>query len=248
VTLAVTVLGSSGMYATAERAASGYLIEAGEAHIWLDAGAGSWRNLLGVIDHRDVDGIFLTHRHPDHTTDVFQAFHARRYGSATPLDPVPLWAPAETLERVTAFIPEVEESFLLRPVSAGDRFATKGVHFSLFRMAHPVDTVGVRIECEGSTIAYSADTGADADFEGLAGRSDVFICEATFQDSDPLWEGHLRASQSGEIARRVGVGELLITHLPPWRDDRMSLEQARAACGEVRCSLAFDGQRVEVKT
>ena len=81
--LAVTVLGSSGMFQTLERSCAGYLIEVDGANLWLDAGAGTWLNLQRSIRYEDLDGVVLTHGHPDHTTDVLQAYHARRYGKPT---------------------------------------------------------------------------------------------------------------------------------------------------------------------
>jgi ribonuclease BN (tRNA processing enzyme) len=244
--LRVTVLGSSGMFATVERACSGYLVEIGDYRLWLDAGAGTWRNLVRHIDYGSLDGVVLTHRHPDHTTDVFQAFHARQYGGAEPLEPVPLWAPSETLGRICAFGGEIDRSFDLRPVAAGETHDIGAATVSFCAMAHPAVTLGVRMGHDGAVFAYSADTGPAADFTALAGDADVFLCEATLQDSDPEWEGHLRASQAGEIAARSGAARLVLTHLPPDRDVGLSLAQARAACPDAGVELAADGQRLEV--
>jgi ribonuclease BN (tRNA processing enzyme) len=246
VSLAVTVLGSSGMFATSERACSGYLLHVGGAKLWLDAGAGTWRNLLGVIDYAQLDAVLLSHRHPDHTTDVFQAFHARHYGRSRPLQPVPLWAPSETLDRVCAFGGEIGASFDLRPIAAGETLELFGATLSFVRMAHPPETLGVRVELEGSVLAYSSDTGPSADLETLASRAHLFVCESTLQDSDPEWEGHMTASQAGAAAARLGVERLLLTHLPPHRDASESLAQARAAGGGVAVELAHDGLRAEV--
>ncbi|MDQ3983411.1 MAG: MBL fold metallo-hydrolase [Actinomycetota bacterium] len=242
----VTILGSAGMYATPSRAASGYLVELGGTRIWLDAGAGTWRNLLAHVDYTEIDGVVLTHRHPDHVTDVFQAFHARQYGASEPLEPVPLWAPGETLERVLGFARELDTSFDLREIKAGDALEVGGARISLHEMAHSVETVGVRIE-SGETFAYSADTGPGGDLDALAAGADVFLCEATFQNSDPPWEGHLSAAQAGSIAARAGVGRLVITHLRPGRDDELSLAEAEAASGDVPVELAHDGMALELR-
>jgi ribonuclease BN (tRNA processing enzyme) len=246
VSLAVTVLGSSGMFATSERACAGYLVEIGDARVWLDAGAGTWRNLLGIIDYSDLNAVLLSHRHPDHTTDVFQAFHARQYGGRRPLSPVPLWAPEETLERVCSFGGEIDESFDLRPIGAPGVLELAGATLSFVRMAHPPETLGVRVELDGRVLAYSSDTGPSADLAALARGADLFICESTLQDSDPEWEGHLSASQAGRAAARLGVGRLLLTHLPPHRDLSQSLAQARASADGIDVGLAHDGLRVEV--
>ncbi|MFN2488266.1 MAG: MBL fold metallo-hydrolase [Actinomycetota bacterium] len=247
-TPAVTVLGSSGMYATTDRACAGYLLELNDAHVWMDAGAGTWRNLVAQLDYGSLDAVLLTHRHPDHTTDVFQAFHARQYGDSGPLAPIPLWAPAETLERLCAFGGELEAAFELRAITPGDTLDVGGARFSFVSMAHPVDTLGVRVELDGAVLAYSSDTGPDANLSALAHEADLFICEATLQDSDKSWEGHTSASQAGALAAQLRVHRLMLTHLPPGRDAGVSLDEARRTCGDVPVELATDGMRYEVGT
>jgi ribonuclease BN (tRNA processing enzyme) len=247
VSLAITVLGSSGMFATEDRACSGYLVEIGAKRIWLDAGAGTWQHLLDHIRYEDLDGVLLTHRHPDHTTDVFQAYHARWLGGPEPLPPIPLWAPAETLQCVTDFYDVTDEGFVLHEITEDASIQIEDAHFRFFKMAHPPQTLGVRIERDGAVVSYSADSGEDADYAGLAGGADVFICEATLQDSDDLWFGHLRASQAGRIAAKLGAKLTVLTHLPPGRDHARSLAEAQSASGDADILLAFDGLSLDVK-
>lgn len=244
--IAVTVLGSAAMYATLERCCSGYLVELGSSKLWIDAGGGTWRQLLQFTDHRDVDAVLLTHRHPDHTIDVFQALHARLFGGEEPLPPIPLWAPGETLERLLAFSSEVARGFDLRVIAEGESVEADGAKLSFVRMAHPPETLGVRIEHEGTVMAYSADTGPNADFRALAGDADLFVCEATFQDSDDEWEGHMRASQAGAAAADAGARKLLLTHLPAERDLVLSLAEAQKSSGDAEVQLAADGLRLVV--
>jgi ribonuclease BN (tRNA processing enzyme) len=246
VTLGVTVLGSSGMFATTQRACAGYLLETPGARLWMDAGAGAWRNLLHHMPYASLDGVLLSHCHPDHTTDVFQALHARRFGGPEPLSPIPLWAPQETLDRLRAFNDVIAESFRLEPISPGQRLNIRGAQFDFVEMAHPPDTLGMRVTYDGAVLAYTADTGPSADLRGLAHEAELFICEATLQDSDEPWEGHMRASEAGAAAAKLGIGQLLLTHLPPGRDVLLSLAEAQGAAGDVSVALAMDGQRFEV--
>lgn len=245
-TVKVTVLGSSAMFATPERACAGYLVEIDDFHLWMDAGGGTWQHLLSYIDYSQLDGIVLSHRHPDHTIDVFQAFHARHYGQLCALEPIPLWAPGETIERISSYTPELDQSFALNAVKAGDVESIAGARFSFHEMAHPCETVGVRIETEAGTIAYSSDTGPGGDFESLASDVDLFLCEATLQNSDETWEGHMRASQAAETATRVGVRKLVLTHLPPGRNHELSFAQARASADGLDIQLAADGLALEI--
>lgn len=243
----VTILGSSGMFATAERACSGYLLEPGGAAIWVDAGAGTWQQLLRHTDYRTLAGIILSHRHPDHTTDVFQCYHARQYGGPKPLDPLALWTTEETMERLVAFSKECGDAFDFRTVEAGREIEVAGANVSFHAMAHPPETLGVRIEYEGAVLAYSSDTGPNADFRALAGGANVFICEATYQNSDGGWEGHLSAADAGRIASDLGCERLVLTHLPPGRDHSRSLEEATETAAGVEVLLAEDGMRIEVR-
>lgn len=242
----VTVLGSSGMWGTVERACSGYLVRVAGKLLWMDAGSGSWRNLLRFADYRVLDGIILSHRHPDHTTDVLQAFHARHYGPGGPMAPVPVWTTSETAERLTSYSRESADAFDYRVVKPGDSASVGETRLSFFEMAHPPETVGIRVEHGGAVLAYTSDTGPGGDFEGLAGGADMLIAEATFQAQDPPWDGHLSAGQAAEVGARMAVDRLVLTHLPPGRDHHVSLAEARAAAAGLDVLLAEDGMRLEV--
>ena len=244
----VTVLGSAGKFQTRDRAASGYLLQIGEANLWLDAGAGTWRNLLGLIDYRALIGVLLSHRHPDHTTDVFQAFHARRHGPDGRLPNLPLWAPQETIDALCGFSDGIKEAFDMKPVKAPDTVSVSGAEMRFVEMAHlGPETLGVRIEKDGAVFAYSSDTGPGADFGSLAHHADVFICEATYQDEDSEdWAGHMTASAAAAAAADCGVKTLVLTHLPPGRDHALSLAEAKRNGGDMEIRLAEDGLRLEV--
>ncbi len=245
-TLAVTVLGSAAMYQTVERACSGYLIESPAARIWMDAGGGTWRNLQAAVEQDFVDAIVLSHRHPDHTIDVFQCFHARRYGRTESMRKIPLLAPAETLERLLAFSNEMDESFDFETIRAGGTTKVEDIVLSFHEMAHPPETVGIRAESNGSVIAYSSDTGPDGDLQGLAAGAQVFLCEATFQEADEEWSGHMTAAQAGKAAATAGVEQLVLTHLPDKRDLGVSLAEAQRSGGDVTVRLAFDDLRLDL--
>ena len=244
-TLSVTVLGSSGMFATAAKACSGYLVEWDGFKLWLDAGAGTWQSLRSAIDYRDLSGVLLTHRHPDHTTDVFQALHARYLGTHGRLPPIPLWAPQGTLEVLTAFDSDMDDVFELRSVAGSERLELNGASLSFVAMSHPPETLGVRIEQAGRVAAYSADSGPAADFKALAQDADLFVCEATLQ-AGANWEGHLSGAQAGAIAAAVGARKTLLTHLPPERDHALTLAEARAAAPSSDIELVEQGRRYEV--
>jgi ribonuclease BN (tRNA processing enzyme) len=241
----ITVLGSSATFATKERAASGYLVEIDGFKLWLDAGGGTWRNLLSICDYTQIDGILLSHRHPDHTIDIFQAFHAWAYGGKD-VRSIPLWAPQEALEWIGRYSPDLPDYFDAQVIAEDETTAIGPAQGTFVRMAHPVETLGVRLENAGRILAYTADSGVDADFMRLASNADVFVCEATYQDDDDPWEGHMRAGDAGAIAAAAGVSKLLLVHLPHDVDLQESLDQAKAKAGDIDVMLATDLTKIEV--
>jgi ribonuclease BN (tRNA processing enzyme) len=242
----VTVLGSSGMFATRDRAASGYLVRSDDLTVWVDAGGGTWRNLLRHVDYDQIDAIVLSHRHPDHTIDLFQMLHARLHGGDEPLPPIPLIANSETLERVDSYVGDLSEAFNFTEVAAAGSIKLGSLALSFFQMQHWCDTLGLRMEDSDGSWAYSSDTGPEGDILELARDVDLFVCEATIQDSDPESIGHLRASQAGSFAASAGVGRLVLTHLPPASDLGLSLAEADATCEGISLELADDGKVYEV--
>ena len=89
---------------------------------------------------------------------------------------------------------------------------TEGLRITCAPVEHLVPTVGLRFENKrsGGYIAYSSDTAPCDAVVSLAQGADVLIHEAA--SNTP---GHTSAAQAGEIARRAGVGRLVLIHYRP---------------------------------
>src|SRR5258708_19191668 len=84
-------------------------------------------------------------------------------------------------------------------------------------MNHAVETFAFRVEHDGRSITYSADTGPTPSLVSLAAGTEVLVCEASFTDGPGLpADLHLTARQAGEHAAMAGAGRLVLTHLVPW--------------------------------
>jgi Metal-dependent hydrolases of the beta-lactamase superfamily III len=98
------------------------------------------------------------------------------------------------------------------------------------RVAHPVETYGMRVENAGRVLAYSGDTGPCDALTRLAGDADILLSEATFVEGIPHPpEMHLTGREAGECAEQAGAGRLILTHIPPWNDPQRSLAEAASA-------------------
>jgi ribonuclease BN (tRNA processing enzyme) len=77
------------------------------------------------------------------------------------------------------------------------------------------------VDGPGWSLAYTGDTDEDPAVAELARGVDLFVCECSFPDEEAT-PNHLTPSSAARLARRAGVGRLLLTHFYP------SLEPERA--------------------
>ena len=198
----------------------------------MDTGSGTFNALCDLMDPADLDAIIVSHVHPDHSVDLFPLYHYLRFGSV-PAVPIPLFAPEGVVERVGAFVAtgvvsHIEDVFAPR---LPEDTAIGPMTLRFGRADHPVPTLQVRVEAEGRSCVYSADTGTGSDLVMLAAGANTLLAEATFQGPDKPAPHHLTATEAGEIAHRAGVERLIMTHLLPSLDPHQSIEEAEAAFG-----------------
>jgi ribonuclease BN (tRNA processing enzyme) len=217
--LTLTVLGSSGSYPGPGRACSGYLVQGGGVNVVIDLGPGSLANLQHHLHLGDVDAVVLTHRHPDHWTDLMGLDVAWTYGlHRAGLRAYGTHETGVLADRLTSGL---APTVVWEDLADGDVVDVGGLRLRFARTDHYVETLAVRVDDldSGRSLAYSADTGPAWSFTALGDGLDVALCEATNLAADEA-PGvlHLSARQAGAMARAAGVGRLLLTHLWPEGD------------------------------
>jgi ribonuclease BN (tRNA processing enzyme) len=89
----------------------------------------------------------------------------------------------------------------------------------------------VRVDADGRSLLYSADTGS-AWYPGETGADvDLMVCEASLPPDHEGQVQHLSARQAGKLARTLGAGRLVVTHVVPGVDAGAQLGMARQAFG-----------------
>ncbi|MGH3852133.1 MAG: MBL fold metallo-hydrolase [Pseudonocardiaceae bacterium] len=234
----LTVLGCSGSVPAPESPASGYLVRAGQASVVLDLGNGTFGALQRYLDPFTLDGLFLSHLHPDHCADVSALTVYRRYHPhPPPCAALPLYGPPDTAERLlAAYAPNAEERggtdlsdvYDFRCYRETARIGQFEVRTT--RVEHTCEAYALRISHAGRALVYSGDTGPCPQLAELATGADVLLAEASWPDRPGNPTGiHLSGRQAGEAAAAASVGRLLITHVPPWTDAEQVLAEAKAA-------------------
>ncbi|HEX8803905.1 MAG TPA: MBL fold metallo-hydrolase, partial [Acidimicrobiales bacterium] len=225
----VTVLGSSGTYPGAGEACSGYLVRSPGATVAVDLGSGTLARLQEHVEVADLDAVVLTHEHPDHWLDLPVLRNAMRY--VLGLAGLPVHGTAGTLAAALAVAGELGPTLVWSTIEAGSEVAVGDQRLRFSRTDHPVETLAVRVDTGGRSLLLSADTGPGWD-PGPAGAGvDLFVCEATLRPEDEGRAQHLSARQAGALARSLGAGRLVVTHVAPGVDDAAQGRAAAEAFG-----------------
>lgn len=231
--LSLTVLGCSGTYAGPGNACSGYLVRSGDTSVWLDCGPGTLANLQHHVGLAELDGLVISHSHPDHWLELPVFVNALKY--ALGRRGFPVWGTAETWAKLAATTDGLAGTVLdWHDISDGDSTEVEGLELDFSRTDHPVETLAVRVtdSVAGRSLAYSADTAAGWSFEAFGGPPvDLAVCEATMRNDQEGEAPHLSGGQAGAIARAAGAGRLVITHLWPTNDPALHRSEAEAAFG-----------------
>jgi ribonuclease BN (tRNA processing enzyme) len=250
-----TVLGS-GTSVPSHRLAPAHLVRAADTALLVDCGSGCTTSLFraGVTLDR-LDGVFLTHLHPDHTGDLVPLLFAL----VNPVHPtrsadLPIRGP----EGVMAHLEALETTYgrWVRPrtcevraleladrqsVSVGSLTCTP---FSVTHTGKP--SFAYRFELGGLVLCLSGDSGPCDGLLEAARGAHLLVCECAALDIDGgEAEGHMSPTQVGHLAREAGCRRVVLTHLYDHVERAGPVELVRAVFdGEVE--LARDGQEYEV--
>lgn len=228
----LTVLGCSGTFPGPDSCCSSYLVEHEGFKLLIDCGTGA----VGAMhrnDHLiDVDAVFLSHLHADHCLDLVAWYYVRYYHPEGPRPTVPVYGPLGSAERIA-------RAFDDRPVGFDKvydwRLAKPGhteigpFDVEIATMRHPIESLGIRLNAGGKSFAYSSDTAETDALPTLARDADLLLAEASWLDGPAHPQGiHMTGSQAARMGEAAGVDRLLLTHIVPWTDRSLILEEATA--------------------
>lgn len=234
----VIPLGVAGALVDAQHENS-YLAVEQEGRYWLvDCGGNAMGRLQRVgLDPLALQGLIITHFHPDHVCTVpILLMDVWLLGRA---DPLPVYGLQDVVERFNAMMDlfrwdEWPGLFPIPCHAVPEEVGAVVLEDDDIRIIgapveHLVPTMGLRIENKrsGGVVAYSSDTAPCDAVVTLARDADVLIHEAA---KNTL--GHSSAAQAGEIARRAGARRLVLIHYRPTprKYDRW-IEEATATFG-----------------
>ena len=221
--IVVKVLGSGTCVPSAARFPSSYFLQTtGSVGGWMmDIGPGALQRLAQAGEsYKDLERVFISHIHPDHTASLIPLLQALKYtpdSMRTKL--LTVYGPEMVLKYLELhldFTPTLRPDFPFEFVvlKDGSEISESNWRLVSLEMRHGDQTLGFRLTVEDCTLAYGADSGYCESIVDLAKGADLLILEASFPKSQPS-EMHLTTTDAGNIATAAQVPRLMLTHLYP---------------------------------
>lgn len=218
--LEITVLGSSGSYASPDNPCTGFLVRSADALVLHDCGPGTLGPLQAAADLADVTAIVISHCHPDHWLElpvirnVFTWFQPRTG--------VPVYGTARTRAMeasVSVVVPGATEPLDWTTIDATSELEIGDQNWRFEQTDHPVETLAARVTVGERSAVFTSDTGPGWSFADFGHRADVVFSDASHLSTmEGIGIPHLSARQAASRATDAECGRLVLTHLVPGSD------------------------------
>lgn len=248
----VTILGSGTAIPDGTRGSPGIAVRADDVLILLDVGSGSlYRAARFGIPLERVDGVLLSHFHPDHTGDLVPLLFAFRNPEFARDRPLVLVGPAGLRSLVAKL--EAAYGSWIEAIGyerccveiAAEALLLDGVRVRACPVQHGPSAVAYEItDRSGRRVVFGGDTEYCEALGRFARDADLLILECSFPEGTEC-RGHLTPSQAGRLAVEARCARLVLTHFYPACQGQDLLTPCRAVySGPV--TLAEDGMRVSL--
>ena len=254
--ITVTILGSGTCVPSLKRSSCSISLQINRSTLLIDSGPGTMRRLLEAnTTIFDLDFIFYSHFHPDHSAELVPLIFATKYpdGSRrkTPLTIIAGRGFDEFFAGLKSvygqwieLAPGMLETLVLSN-TALDSHRFRDFRIESAPVEHNKESIAYRItSADGHSVVYSGDTDYSENLVTLSAKADLLICECAMPDDKGV-AGHLTPSMAGEIATRAEVAKLVLIHFYPECDQADIENQCRKTySGELL--LAEDLMHLEV--
>lgn len=218
--LRLTVLGCATPYPSVDNPCSGYLVSCGDTQVWVDAGSGTLAQLQRYARLDEVDAIWISHLHADHSADLLTFYYAALFADIQLAAPIPLYGPPGIADRLAHFLTNtavrspVESAFAVRELSDGHQAHVGALSMTTRAVEHGIPAFAVRIEAEGRSLVYSGDTAPCTNLTRLAEGCDVLLCEADSAQAPAEGDRvHHTPEDAGDTASTARADRLIVTHV-----------------------------------
>jgi ribonuclease BN (tRNA processing enzyme) len=189
------------------------------------------------VDPAELDAIWISHLHLDHSHDLQTAFYGLAYGGMGLKSPIPVYGPpgwvAKFFGEHAGLFSDIAEVFEAHEIGEDWTGRVGDLHLSICRVEHSQPAYALRAEYEGRVLVYSGDTAPSDGLVELAAGADLFVCEADFDSPEQRTEYvlHSTPEEAARMATAAGVKKLMVTHVAYCLGIEAATARAAAAFG-----------------
>lgn len=217
----IIILGSGTAIPHKGHSPAGILINQENQLLMLDIGPGSLTRLEKAgYSYHQLDYLFLTHLHPDHTLDLatlLQVFDSDPDSQRThSFNVIGCNGTKKFFKSLLELYPDITPQKY--PVNIKevehDEVTVFGLKILSALSGHTQSSISYSIQNSEHKLVYSGDASANGELAILSENADALICECSFP-SGFISRDHLNADTVGQIAKSANVKSLIITHQYP---------------------------------
>jgi len=232
-TTKLTVLGSGTFFVNKNRSSSAYLLETDNKRILIDCGPGTLMRLSQLkVKPWDIDYVFITHFHPDHTSDLFPFFMNIRLGE--------YFLEKNSMKFPQIIGPKGIAKFILKTSKNCELLSVRGwnkiiftdvknkiklgaIEVETFKVKHVafglnVNAYAYRFVINKKIIAFSGDSVECPGLKKACQNADIFVCD-TSTPKNQNNDAHINTSQIGKMSSMCKVKQVVLSHLYPYTDN-----------------------------
>ena len=237
--LRVTFIGSGNAFADGGRSHACIHVTAPGVSVLLDCGGSSLPAIKREVDAEAIDAIAVSHLHGDHFGGIPYVVIEQHFAGRTA--PLAIGGPRALAERLRAaeaalypdFFRKTKIRFPIREMVLGANEAEfGGALVSALPVKHVAesDPHGLRVRVGDKVVAYSGDAIWSDELARVAKGADLFICDASFFDTEDPSHISYRTLMSHRDA--LDCKRIVLTHLGA---------ETLARIGELEIDHAVDG-------
>lgn len=218
------ILGSGTCIPYDRRGSSGYALKLSKSIILLDCGNGTtWKLGKVGINYLEIDHIFITHFHPDHTSDLIPFLFATKYAHVSERNkPLSIWGP-KGFKGFFSALRGAYKDWIVPEILNICEVEEGRMEFDDFMLAsaqthHTENSLAYRIEFEGISLTYTGDTDYSETLVNFSMYTDALLIECSTPDELKV-KGHTTPSEIIKIANKSMAKKIIITHLYPICDN-----------------------------
>lgn len=227
-------IGSAGGYPLGDNGTTSYVVSSSDNqfHLLLDAGSGSALAIEKYLPVNQLNAVWLSHDHPDHSADIgiFQhLFFLKKPASTNGMIPVylnknsNLWPIMMSDDSTQAIAYDIAEKLDFGPFEA-----------TFIQTTHPVECAAIRLveKATQKVLVFTADSGWQQSLVDFVAGADMLIADTNFTSERGTNALHMTSTEVATLANLAKVKQLVVTHIPPQADAQQIMSEVHAVIDE----------------